>query len=106
VVSVAEKAELDSVRCGAGRRAWANRWWSVEIVWTMSKPGDVANPGGVRRVTWLLSGRHPAWRRRDPASGPCAERGNLSPQCEGRSPSGWSSQGGEYRSGAQGRSNP
>jgi len=38
VVSVSEKAGRDSVRWGPGRRAQANRWWTVESVGTTSEP--------------------------------------------------------------------
>ena len=42
-------------------------------------------PGG-----WpaMLPGWWPAPRRREPSAGSCTERGNLSPRCQGRPPSG------------------
>ncbi len=39
VVSVAEKAGHDPVRCDPGRRTQVNRRCGAEIVWTRSKPG-------------------------------------------------------------------
>ena len=48
----------------------------------------VNNPGRVQRepAAWLGGTRHKGGV--DPAPGPCVERGNLSPRCEGRNPRG------------------
>jgi hypothetical protein len=59
--------------------------------------------GSNGEATHLLTPWRPAQRRREPRSGFNVERVNLSPRCKGRTPSA-DTQGGEYRSGAQGRS--
>ena len=61
---------------------------------TCRKRRDDVKTGGSRYsgislgATCLLPSRRPALRRRDLGSGSRAERGNLSPRCEGRIPSG------------------
>jgi hypothetical protein len=59
--------------------------------------------GSNGEATHLPTPWRPAQRRREPSSGFNVERVNLSPRCKGRTPSA-DTRGGEYRGGAQGRS--
>jgi len=117
VVSVAEKACYQRVRCGSRRRAQANHWWSVESVSMASKPGSSRFPGMSLAGACWLARWCPAWRWRERGLGSCVERGNLSLRARGRpvvQP--WPAvvrgreiskqqelRGAEYRCGAQGR---
>jgi hypothetical protein len=88
VVSVKEKARRDRVRCGSERRTQVNHRRSVESVGTTSKPGSSRCSGISAGEIRLLPAWRPAlrWRESDPGSN--MEPGNLSPRCQGRSPSG------------------
>jgi hypothetical protein len=88
VVSVMGKGENHLVRCVLGRRTQVNRRGRVETTRghrnQAGEPGLGRSSGGACR----LSEWWPAYRRREPSTGVCMERGNLPPRCEGRSPSG------------------
>ena len=84
VLSVAEKARSQRVRCRLRRRAGANHRGSVESVGMTFETGVESlpreQPGG-SLLTGQVGVRHGWWRERDP--GFCAELGNLSPRWGG-----------------------
>ena len=88
VVSVKEKARQDRVRCELERRAKANLTMKCRNSMDDVKTGEGGCSGMSIGVTCVLPMRRPALRRRESSSGACMEAGNLSPRCEGRSPSG------------------
>ena len=88
VVSVAEKA-------GITRQVGAGKTNASEPLRTCRKRWDVAETR-LQLLAWDEARKEPAdWPSGDrhedgvrPVRGSCAERGNLSPRCQGRSPSG------------------
>lgn len=88
VVSVAEKA-------GITRQVCAGKTNASEPLLTCRKRRDVAKTR-LQSLAWDEARRAPAdWPSGDrhedgvrPARGSCAERGNLAPRCQGRTPSG------------------
>jgi hypothetical protein len=85
VLSVAEKARCQRVRCGSRRRARA-----IPLMKCRKRIGDIQNrgrviaPGGVWRVPADWPGGCPAWRWRERGLGSGAELGNLSPRLGGQ----------------------
>jgi hypothetical protein len=85
VLSVAEKARRQRVRCGSRRRAKANHRRSVESVSATSKTGVESLPWdelGGSLLTGQVGVRHGWWRER--GLGSRVELGNLSPRSGGR----------------------
>ena len=77
VVSVAEKASVEGVRCEPVKTNESEPPMKRREAATDVETGDSSGPGTSLGATWLLPKRHPAYRRREPGSGANVERVKL-----------------------------